>query len=79
MEDLNPLLEKAGMVQEQTILQQEVDSAQSQVTNIKITFHNDVSIFTEDAQIHHDEESTIINVIQPPTNTSPTEWGNSSP
>ena len=29
MEDLNPLLEKAGMAQEQTILQQEVDSAQS--------------------------------------------------
>ena len=48
-----------------------------QHVNIKFTFHNDVSIFTEDAQDHQDEESLTSNVIQQQPHTSPIEWGNS--
>ena len=77
MEDLSPILEKASMIQEQRALQEEVDSAQAQVVNIKFTFHNDVSTFTEDARAHQDEESVTSNAIQQQPHTSPIEWGNS--
>ena len=47
MEDICPILEKSGLVQEERILQKEVDVILIRITNIKLSFHDVVSQYTD--------------------------------
>ena len=47
MEDICTILEKSGLVQEERILQKEVDAILTRITNIKLSFHDVVSQYTD--------------------------------
>ena len=78
MEDLSPLLEKSGLVQEERIIQKEVEAILTRTTNIKLSFTDVVSRYTDsilpDQEIDSQTHTSTPNL----TNTSPTIWSNSS-
>ena len=70
-EDLCPLLEKSGLVQEANTVKEEVNSALIPITNIKLTYRDVVSTITDSIQQEPDFDSIRHNT--PPTyqNKSP--------
>ena len=77
-EDLSPLLEKSGLVQEERIIQKEVDAILIRITNIKLSFTDVVSRYTDSISPDHEIDSQTHTSTPNLTNTSPTIWSNGS-
>ena len=77
-EDLCPLLERSGLIQEARKVKEEVDYLLTPITNIKLTYKDLVSNITDSVRQEPDVESLHHEATPINQNTSPGIWNNST-